>query len=146
MSDIGQPNTGKKKSIPKVADVKADDSLKLLYKKVGNNHNYPCQWADKVTLLNGATEVVVASGVNFHGFDLATYGNVVVTPLADVGYRYYIDKDTGTNVVKIVSTAAVAADIDFDVQVVLGGNASARYIEGIYSHGTNSVTKVGSHV
>ena len=142
---IGQPNTGKKKSIPKVADVKADDSKKLVYKKVGNNHNYPFIWADQVTLVSGTAEIIVASGVNFHGFDFATYGNIVVTPLADVGYRYYIDKDTVNNVVKIVSTSSVTGDKVFDVQVVLGENASSRYIEDIYSHGTNSVTPTGSY-
>ena len=138
---IGMPNTGKKKSIPKVADVKADDSKKLVYKKVGNNHNYPFIWADKVSIIAG-TEVVVASGVSFHGFDLATYGNIVATPLSQVD-SWYIDKDTVNNVVKIVSTGSVTAD--FDVQFVLGENAPSRYIEGIYSHGTNSVTPTGSY-
>lgn len=138
---IGQPNTGKKKSMPKVSDVKADDGLKLLYKKVGNNHNYPFFWADKVTVVSGTSEVVVASGVKFHGFDMATYGNVIASPLSDVGSRYYIDKNTTTNVIKIMSTSAVADDVDFDVQVVLGENSTTRFIEGIYSHGTNTVTK-----
>ena len=136
---VGQAQTGKGKSIPKVTSIKADDALKLVYKNVGNNHSYPFIWADTVTLLDGESEVVVASGISFHGYDVATNGNVTVTPLGSVT-SFYVDKDTVNNVVKIVG-AGHAADVDFDVKVILGEASAAGYVGDLACRGNTGVTK-----
>lgn len=124
---LGQAQTGSRSSLPKVVKVTSDDNLKIMYKNMGNNHTSPFLWADTVTM--SGTSVVVASGVKFQGMDLATYGNVTVTPLADPGaVRYWIDKDTANNVVSIQSSATIS-NVDFDVKIMLGDVSSSRYIE-----------------
>lgn len=133
----GQAQTGRRKSTPKSANMKADDSRKIVWKNVGNNHNYPMIWGDTVTM--SGTEVVVASGVEFHGMDLATYGNITVTPRSEVTTPIYVTRDTVENVVKIESTASVTAD--FDVQFMLGANADARYIESYVCRGNRGAVK-----
>ena len=133
----GQALTGKRKSIPKTANIKADDGRKLIWKNVGNNHAYPMLWADVISM--AGTEVVVASGVDFHGFTLAEHGSVVATPRSAVTTPYYITRDTVNNVVKIESTVSVTAD--FDVQCMLGENADARYIEDYASRGNKGAVK-----
>ncbi len=133
---VGQAQTGQRKSIPKVVNMKADDSKKIVWKNAGNNHNYPMIWGDTVTM--SGTEVVVASGVTFHGMTLAENGNVVATPRGQVD-SYYISRDTASNVVKIESTGSVEAD--FDVQFMLGANADARYIENYVCRGNNGAVK-----
>ena len=137
---VGQAQTGKGKSIPKVTSVKADDALKVVYKQIGNNHSYPFIWADTVTVVSGTSEAVIASGVEFHGYDLATYGNVTASPLGVVA-SWYIDKDTVNNIVKVVAESAVGADTNFDVKVVLGTNSTSRYIEDLACRGNTNVTK-----
>lgn len=122
---VGQAQTGKLKSIPKKVSVRADDGKKVIWKDAGNNHAYPMIWADLISM--DGTEAVVASGVEFHGFNLAEHGNVVATPRSVVATPFYITRDVVENVVKIESTASVTAD--FDVQLMLGENADARYIE-----------------
>lgn len=134
---VGQAQTGKRKSIPKNANIKADDGKKLIWKNVGNNHAYPMVWSDTITM--SGTEVVVASGVEFHGFTLAENGNIVATPHSAVATPYYITRDTASNVVKIESTASVTAD--FDIQFMLGANADARYIESYVCRGNNGAVK-----
>jgi hypothetical protein len=122
---VGQAQVGKRSSIPKIVNIKADDNTKLIFKNVGNNHAYPMIWADKITM--SGTEVVLASGVKFHGYDLASYGSITATPSSAVSTPYYITRDTVNNVVKIESTGSVNSD--FDVQIILGDNAPARFIE-----------------
>ena len=134
---VGQALTGKRASIPKIANIKADDSKKMIFKNVGNNHAYPMIWADTVTMSGSA--VVVASGVTFHGMDLATYGNITVTPRSEVATPIYVTRDTVENVVQIESTASVTAD--FDVQVILGANADARFIESYACRGNTGAVK-----
>lgn len=137
---VGQAQTGKGKSIPKVVAVKADDALKVIYKQIGNNHAYPFMWADTVTVVSGTSEAVIASGVEFHGYDLATYGNVVASPMG-VAASWYLDKDTVTNIVKIVTASPVGSDTDFDIQIVLGTASASRYIEDLVCRGNTGVTK-----
>ena len=133
----GQAQTGKRKSVPKSVNMKADDSRKIVWKNVGNNHNYPMIWGDTVTM--SGTEVVVSSGVGFHGFTLAEHGNVVATPRSAVATPFYITRDTVSNVVKIESTGSVEAD--FDIQYMLGANADTRYIEDYVCRGNNGAVK-----
>lgn len=138
MPDLGQAQTGKRASTPKVVSVKGDDRMTMLYRNLGNNHSVPFMWADQVTLVSGATSVVVASGIKFHGYDLATYGNIVATPEGSVG-AYYITKDTASNVVTFVSaSAAGASGVVVNVQAMLGVNPS---LETLNCRGNNGASQ-----
>lgn len=120
MGSIGQPQTGQLASTPKVCKVLGDDRATLVYRNLGNNHSMPYIWGSALTVASGTTTLVVASGIKFHGYDLATYGNFVATPEGDLGYCY-ITKDTDTNVVTLnVSSSAANENIVVNVQAMLG--------------------------
>jgi len=126
--NVGQ--TGELKSIPKLTKINGDDSAKAIYRNSGNNHSYPLMWASEVTI--SGTEVVVASGIKWHGFDLATYANVTITPLGDPGAnRLWVDKNTSTNVIKIKSSAP-QSNLHIDVKFMLGDELE---IVGLYCRG-----------
>jgi len=111
----------KSRSIPKVVRVNAGDGEAVLYKNLGNGRRVPFLWGNTVTLASGTTEVLVSSGVEFNDHKVAD-GVVLVTPLstAAANLTFYIDKDTANNVVKVVSTAAPSADVEFDILVFMG--------------------------
>ena len=120
MGNLGQALTGKRASTPKVTKIMGDDSGTLIYRNLGNNHSVPYVWADQITVVSGATTAVVASGISFHGYDLATYGNMVVTPEGNLG-ACYITKDTVNNVVTLVcASAAGAGGVVVNVHAMLG--------------------------
>jgi len=131
--NVGQ--TGSLKSIPKLTKINGDDNAKAIYRNLGNNHAYPFLWASEITI--SGTEVVVASGIKWHGYDLATYANVTITPLADPGAnRLWVDKDTATNVIKIKSSAS-QNNLKIDVKFMLGEELE---IVGLYCRGNNGAT------
>jgi len=99
MPYINQAQTGFLKSIPKLTRINGDDNLKVVYRNLGNNHAYPFVWADTYTVASGITEITLASGIKFHGYDLASYATVVVTPCYNAG-TVYITKDTAANTIK----------------------------------------------
>jgi len=115
-----QAQVGKTKSMPKVVRVNAADGEAVLYRNLGNGRRLPFLWGTTVTLASGATEVVVSSGVSFNDHDVAD-AIIQVAPLSAAGaaLEYYVSKDTGTNVVKLVA-GAPSADCDFDVVIMLG--------------------------
>jgi len=115
---------GKRSSMPKVVRVNADDNKAILYKNLGNGRRVPFLYGMTVTLASGTQEVTVSSGVKFNDVKVAD-GIITVTPLAgtNVG-RYYINKNTTTNVVKLKSTAAPSADVDFDIHIFIGDDAT----------------------
>ncbi len=115
-----QALSGSRRSIPKICRINGDDNTKMIYKNLGNNHAVPFLWSDSFTMVSGTDEIVIASGIKFHGYDLATYGSFTVSPMSDVGYRWWIDKNTTTNVVSIKSSSNAGADIGFDVMFMLG--------------------------
>jgi hypothetical protein len=117
-NQLGQAQTGQRASMPKVCKVSGDDNMKMFWKNMGNNHNIPFLWGDTVTF--SGTEAVIASGIKFHGSNLATIANVTITPLSDTGAtaRIYVDKDTVLNKISIKSTASIVAS--FDVKIMLG--------------------------
>lgn len=119
MGSIGQPQTGQLASTPKVCKVLGDDRATLVYRNLGNNHSMPYIWGSALTVASGTDTVVVASGIKFHGYALATYGNFVATPEGDLG-SCYISKDTGTNVVTLVCSSAATDDTVVNVQAMLG--------------------------
>jgi hypothetical protein len=115
-----QAQTGKTKSVPKVVRVNAADGEAVLYRNLGNGRRLPFIWGTSVTLASGVTEVVISSGVSFHGNDVAA-GIIEVTPLSAAGgaLGYYVDKDAVNNVVKL-KAAAPSEDCAFDVMIMLG--------------------------
>jgi len=115
-----QALSGSRRSIPKICRINGDDNTKMIYKNLGNNHAIPFLWSDSFTMVSGTDEIVIASGIKFHGYDLATYGSFTASPMSDVGYGWWIDKNTTTNVVSIKSSSNAGADIGFDVMFMLG--------------------------
>ena len=115
---------GKRSSMPKVVRVNADDNKAILYKNLGNGRRVPFLYGMTVTLASGTQEVTVSSGVKFNDVKVAD-GIITATPLAgdNVG-RYYINKNTTTNVVKLKSTTTAPADVDFDIHIFVGDDAS----------------------
>lgn len=130
-----QALSGERRSIPKLCRINGDDNRMIIYKNLGNNHAYPFIWGDEFTIASGTYEVTIASGIKFHGYDLASYGNITVTPLAsdNVG-RWYIDKDKTNNIVKLKCTGtAPDVGLKFDVKCMLGVDAD---VEELYCRGT----------
>jgi len=79
MPDINIGQQGKLKSIPKLTRINGDDHSKVIYRNLGNNHAYPFVWASTAVMGDGESELVLASGIKWHGYDLASYASVVVT-------------------------------------------------------------------
>lgn len=123
MAQTGQAQTGSLRSTPKQLNVKAADKYALMFKNYGNNHNMPFIWSSEVTVVSGTTEATIASGIKFYDMELATYGNVVVTPQSDPGAYYYVTQDTDLNVVKVAVGTSVSDSVVFNVQVMLGASA-----------------------
>lgn len=126
MTDLGQYQTGTLKSMPKVTAVKADGGSALVYKNVGNNHNYPFIWADTFIMAAGTSEVTLASGITFHGHKLADEAacSITFSPYGNPGSgNLYVDCDSENNVVKIKSTASMSGDLTIKVHVLLGMDA-----------------------
>lgn len=127
MPQLGQAQTGLLRSTPKLTRINGDDNLKVIWRNMGNNHAYPFFWADSFTV-SGTTKVL-ASGVKFHGYDLASYANVTVTPCYDAG-DLYITKDTVANTITLtVEKPGTGSDTTVDVKFALGVDP---VIEGIY--------------
>ena len=119
MGSLGQALTGQRASTPKVTKILADDRGTIVYRNLGNNHSHPYIWGDQVTVASGSSSVVVASGITFHGYDLATYGNIVATPEGNLG-NFYITKDTVANTVTFNCSSTASADTTVNVHVMLG--------------------------
>jgi len=132
-----QALSGARKSIPKICRINGDDNLKIIYKNLGNNHAVPFLWSDSFTLASGTQELVIASGIKFHGSELADHGNVTASPMSDVGSRWWVEKDTTDNRILIKSSASVSDDVDFDVKFMVGVDPD---IENIYCRGNRGVT------
>lgn len=116
-----QAQVGTLKSTPRLAKISGDDAAKVMYRHSGNHHTYPFMWANTATISGTASEVLVASGISWHGYDLASYANVTVTPLADPGdVRIWVEKDTGVNTIKIKSSAPLSTDVVFDIKYMIG--------------------------
>lgn len=127
-----QALSGTRRSIPKICRINGDDNMKMIFKNLGNNHAVPFLWGDSFTLVSGTTELVLASGIKFHGRDLASYGNVTASPMKDVGSRWWVEKDTIDNRVLIKSSSAAVDAIPFDVKFMLGVDPD---MESLYCRG-----------
>ena len=133
MPDLGIGQQGKLKSMPKLTRINGDDHNKVVFRNLGNNHAYPFIWASTAVMPDGEQEVVVASGIKWHGYELASYATVVATPEGALGYLT-VSKDTDNNVIKVTSSAAASGDTDIALMFMLGGNME---VEGLYCRGNN---------
>lgn len=133
--NIGQQGT--LKSTPKLTRINGDDHTKVIYRNMGNNHAYPFVWGSTATVASGTQSVVVASGIKWHGYDLASYASVIATPTADVGYCY-VEADTTANTITLnCSSPATSGDVTIALIWMLGGDLEA---EGLYCRGNNGAT------
>lgn len=121
MPQLGNYQTGQLKSMPKLTKINGDDSKSVVWRNLGNNHAYPFIWSHNVAVASGISTVTLASGVKFHGFDLATYATVTVTPCYNAG-AFYVTKDTTANTITCTVTNAGASDgsSNLDVKYMLG--------------------------
>ena len=133
--NIGQQ--GALKSIPKLTKINGDDHSKVIYRNLGNNHAYPFVWAATATMASGTQSVLVASGIKWHGYDLASYATVVATPEADIGY-VYVEKDTAANTITVKSSSTGSVDVSIGLMFMLGGDMS---VEGLYCRGNSGATQ-----
>lgn len=130
MPQLGQAQVGTLKSTPKLTRINGDDDLALIYRNMGNNHAYPFVYGLNVTLVSG-TDVVIASGIKYHGMTMAEncfVSTAVVSGTPD-GY-VYVEKDKTGNIVTVKSTGT--ASVEVDVLVMLGDEPD---IEGINCRG-----------
>lgn len=135
--NIGQQGT--LKSIPKLTRINGDDHNKVIYRNMGNNHAYPFVWASTATMVSGTQEVVVASGIKWHGYDLASYASVVATPKGDIGGYLYTEADESANTITLkTSGSALSADVTVALMFMLGGEMQ---VEGLYCRGNDGATQ-----
>jgi len=133
--NIGQQ--GKLKSTPKLTRINGDDNDKVVFRNMGNNHAYPFIWATTATVADGDSTIVVASGIKWHGYDLATYASVVATPKGDLGYCY-TTADTNANTVTLTCSSAASGDTDVALLFMLGADFEAV---GLYCRGNDGATQ-----
>lgn len=137
MSQLGQAQVGTLKSTPKLTKINGDDNVKVIYRNLGNNHAYPFVWATEATI-SGTDDTVLASGIKWHGYDLASYATVVFTPDGGPVGKLYIDKDITNNIVTLKSTGNEAVGINVDIMWMLGGDFTA---EGLQCRGNTGAAQ-----
>ena len=131
MPDLNIGQQGKLKSMPKLTRINGDDHAKVIYRNLGNNHAYPFIWATTAVMEANDSEVLVASGIKWHGYDLASYASVTATAEGNLGTLYVV-KNKVLNTVSIKSTATLASDTDINVMFMLGGEIE---VEGLFCRG-----------
>jgi hypothetical protein len=137
MPQLGQAQVGTLKSTPKLTKINGDDNVKVIYRNLGNNHAYPFVWATEATI-SGTDDTVLASGIKWHGYDLASYATVVFTPDGGPVGKLYIDKDITNNIVTLKSTGNEAVGINVDIMWMLGGDFTA---EGLQCRGNTGAAQ-----
>lgn len=137
MPDLNIGQQGKLKSIPKIVRINGDDDKKAIYRNLGNNHAYPFVWASTAVVADGETEVVVASGIKWHGYELAKYATVTATPEGDLG-SFYVEKDEMANTIKFVCSSAASGDTNVGLMFMLGNEI---VVEGLYCRGNHGAVQ-----
>jgi hypothetical protein len=134
--NIGQQ--GKLKSMPKLTKINGDDHSKAIYRNMGNNHSYPFVWASTATMPLGDTSMVVASGIKWHGYDLASYATVTATP--EFAAYCYTVKDTAANTITVhcSATPTVSGAQDINMIFMLGGDLE---VEGLACRGNTGAVQ-----
>lgn len=142
MPQLGQAQVGTLKSTPKLTKINGDDNVKVIYRNLGNNHAYPFVWATEATI-SGTDEVVLASGIKWHGYDLASYATVVITPstATDPTHAFHVEKDTTDNIIKIKSTATESTAVNFDIMWMLGGEFTATGLSNLQCRGNTGAAQ-----
>jgi hypothetical protein len=141
MPQLGNYQVGLLKSTPKLTKINGDDNVKVIWRNMGNNHAYPFLWSATATVASGVSTVTLASGVSFHGLDLATYANVNITPSFNAG-AVYVTKNTTTNVITCTVETAPSTSSTIDVLFMLG--AADVSITGVNCDGMwNSMPPTG---
>lgn len=132
MPDLNIGQQGKLKSMPKIVRINGDDDKKAIYRNMGNNHAYPFVWASTAVMPVGDTSMVVASGIKWHGYDLASYASVTATP--EFAAYCYVTKDTAANTITVNCSAAptVSGVQDISLMFMLGNEME---VEGLYCRG-----------
>ena len=131
MPQLGNSQTGILKSTPKITRINGDDNLKVIYRNLGNNHAYPFEFG--LTTLVTGTNTLLASGIKFHGFDLASYANVQTTVTSGTQNGYvYVERDTVNNmlIIKSTCTGSVEVDVKFMIgtdPVITSMNCTSNY-------------------
>ena len=133
--NIGQQ--GKIKSTPKLTKINGDDANKVIYRNLGNNHAYPFVWASTATLVSGTTSIQIADGIKWHGYDLATYASVVVTPKGDIG-SFYTTADTDANTITLNCSSAPGSNVDVALIFMLGDE---MVVEGLSCRGNTGAAQ-----
>jgi len=133
--NIGQQ--GSLKSTPKLTRINGDDHDKVVFRNMGNNHAYPFIWATTATVASGTTSVTLASGIKWHGYDLATYASVVATPKGNLGYCY-TTADTTANTITLTCSSAASSDTTVALVYMLGADFEA---EGLYCRGNDGAVQ-----
>ena len=134
--NIGQQ--GSLKSTPKLTKINGDDDKKVVYRNLGNNHAYPFVWASTITLASGvAPTSMVASGIKWHGYDLATYATVVATPKGDIG-DYYTTADLDANTITLTCKGTLTEDVDVALMFMLGNE---MVVEGLACRGNTGAAQ-----
>lgn len=138
MPSLGQGQVGTLKSMPKLTRINGDDHAKVIYRNLGNNHAYPFVWASTATMPVGDTSMVVASGIKWHGYDLANYASVTAT--AEFPAYCYVTKDTDANTITLNCSAAptVSGVQDVSLMFMLGGEIE---VEGLFCRGNNGAVQ-----
>lgn len=138
MPDLNIGQQGTLKSIPKIVRINGDDDKKCIYRNMGNNHAYPFVWASTAVVPLGTTEVVVASGIKWHGYDLATYASVTATP--EFAAYCYVTANTAANTITLHCSAAptVSGVQSVNLMFMLGNEIS---VEGLYCRGNEGVAQ-----
>jgi hypothetical protein len=137
MPDLNIGQQGKLRSTPKLTRINGDDHAKVIYRNLGNNHAYPFIWATTAVMEANASEVLVASGIKWHGYDLASYASVIATPEGNLG-SIYVVKDKTANTISIKSSATLAEDTDISVMFMIGGEID---VEGLFCRGNTGATQ-----
>ena len=137
MPQLGQGQVGSLKSMPKLTKINGDDHSKVIYRNLGNNHAYPFIWANTAVVASGTSSVVVASGIKWHGYDLATYATVVATPEANLG-SWYFTKDTVANTITFTCSSSATANTNVSLLFMLGGE---MVVDGLYCRGNDGATQ-----
>jgi hypothetical protein len=127
-----QALTGSRSSIPKLTRVNADDSRALIYRNLGNGRRLPLLLATTVSLVSGTQQVIVASDIAFHGFNICE-AKVEITPIvsgtgatefpdSNILGNVYIVKNATDNQLILKSTVEVIPDVtcNFDVYIYFG--------------------------
>jgi hypothetical protein len=138
MPDLNIGQQGKLKSIPKIVRINGDDDKKAIYRNMGNNHAYPFMWASTATMPLNETSMVIASGIKWHGYDLASYASVVATPEFDAYARVVRDTDANTITLHVSSAATVSGVQDVNLMFMLGNEME---VEGLYCRGNVGATQ-----